>query len=579
MMERKNIKLNSSKSKTNVNVNTFTNVNFVSNNKELPPGEINYVLDVGEQLNIERNLCTRYRFIFTINPLFSNVLMNPKSTSNTNWNIEGSENGNGLDVFDQNAFKTNAYSSEQFDSKYKILNYLESVNENLIERDGWFGFIDPDITKPGIKKFFNIEPTKKRFDLNSNIKKNWDICITYPSSIDKQHHIVKGGLLIVNIEKVTVGGKPMVALGTATRHGLNTGEKVRVSSMSDNQLNGEFTVKRVGLDNGDYKENYFAIDVDPSVIGNSTEIIASGRMVRYVNGYESEYYLRKFKKFTDIDYNIYPLAFSNTVFNDQNYQITFNNEVDVDGIKDNLGRPLSELYLTIVKTRDSNFMSQVKSGLDLEYLSGNLADIKLSNIRRIHNGSTTPFQTHTPLESNVVMNPTNNDDEFYGDVVEYNKTELVENVLSDVLHRFNTSDRDSSTQNETSAKGPRREGYMYKPHHQIPIRLYSSFVEQGYTATTGNIPDYSEKLNGGKYIWRDLLTIGAPLANGETLEYPFTNNSHYIYDNICFVMKRQDPFNLYGLYYGGDSDDKDPADPRGETITDKFVTKNSEDVC
>ena len=44
-------------------------------------------------------------------------------------------------------------------------------------------------------------------------------------------------------------------------------------------------------------------------------------------------------------------------------------------------------------------------------------------------------------------------------------------------------------------------------------------------------------------------------------------------------MKRQDPFNLYGLYYGGDSDDKDPADPRGETITDKFVTKNSEDVC
>ena len=287
------------------------------------------------------------------------------------------------------------------------------------------------------------------------------------------------------------------------------------------------------------------------------------------------------KKFTDIDYSIYPLAFSNTVFNDQNYQITFNNEVDVEGIKDNLGRPLSELFLTFVKTRDNNFMSSVKSGLDLEYLSGNLLDEELSNIRRIHNGTTSPFQTHTPLpgETNIIMNPINIDDEFYGDVVEYNKTELVENILSDVLHRFNTSNRDGSTQNQDYAKGPRREGYMYKPHHQIPIRLYSSFIEQGYTATTGNIPDYSEKLNGGKYIWRDLLSIGVPLANGETLEYPFTNNSHYIYDNICFVMKRQDPFNLYGLYYGGDTDNQDPADPRGETITDKFVTKNSEDVC
>jgi len=575
-MERKKINLNSSKSKSDVNINTFTNVNFVANDKELPPGEINYVLNVGEQLNIERNLCTRYRFIFTINQLFSNVLMNPAGTTNWDSDNGGSENGNGLDIFDQDTFKRNAYSNEQFDSKYKKLNYLESVNENLIERDGWFGFIDPDITKPGIKKFFNIEPTKKRFDLNSNTKKNWDICITYPSSIDDQHHIVKDGLLIVNIEEVEVGGKSMVALGTATRHGLSTGEKVRISAMSDNQLNGEFTVKRVGLDNGDYKENYFAIDVDPTVITTNT---ISGRMVRYVNGYESEYYLRKFKKFTDIDYSIDPLAFSNTIFNDQNYQVTFNKEVDISDLKDNLGRPLSELYLTIVKTRDDNFMSKIKSGLDLEYLSGNLNDIKLSNIRRIHNGSSTPFTTHTPLNPDVKMGDLSADTEFYGDVVEYNKTELVENILSDVLHRFNTSKRDSSTQSNTLAKGPRREGYMYKPHYEIPIRLYSSFIEQGYTATTGNIPDYSEELNGGKYIWRDLLTIGASLANGETLEYPFTNNSHYIYDNICFVMKRQDPFNLYGLYYGGDSDKDDPADPRGERITDKFITKNSEDVC
>ena len=96
-MERNKINLNSSKSKSDVNINAFTNVNFVANDKELPPGEINYVLNVGEQLNIERNLCITYRFIFTINPLFTNVLMNPAGTTNWDSDNGGSENGNGLD--------------------------------------------------------------------------------------------------------------------------------------------------------------------------------------------------------------------------------------------------------------------------------------------------------------------------------------------------------------------------------------------------------------------------------------------------------------------------------------------------
>lgn len=583
-MERKNIKLNSVKSKSDVNVKTFTNVNFVGNNKELPPGEINHVVDVGEQFNLERNSCTKYRFIFTVTPIFSNPLYNPTGNNPQNWasvNLNAGNN-NGLDVFDNDLFKIKAYSNEQYQFNTMPLNYIEAVEDKLIEKDGWFGFKDPDVTSTGITKFFDIEPTRKRFSLNSNIEKRWDICITYPASADTEHHIVKDGLLIVNIETdIEAGGRKMIALGTATRHGLSKGDKVSIIGTPYNELNKTLIVKRVGLNNGDYKQNYFVVDVNPDIISAQPGIIQA-RMKRIVNGYESTYYLRKFKKFLNLDYSIYPLGFSNTIFNDKNYQIAFNNELDIDGVKDNLGRPLSELFLTFVKSRDKNFMSVIKSGLDLEYLSGNLTDPQLSNIRRIHNNlNGNPFTTHDtlPYEDNIIMNNIDTDDIFYGDLVEYNKTELTEKILSDVLHRFNTTIRDTSSINNTLAKGPRQEGYMYTPHHNIPIRLYSLFIEQGYTANTENIPDYSEILNGNKHIWRDLLSIGIPRSNGESLNYPFTNNSHYIYGNTCLVGKRQDPFNLYGLYYGGDESNNDPGDAIGETITDKFITKIGEDVC
>ncbi len=588
-MDRKKIKLNKATSKSEVNINNFGCVNFVGNNRELPPGEINHILDVGEQFNVERRACHDYRFIFTITPIFSNPLHNPYGKEPQDVFVGGTPDaaiGNGLNIFDNILFKSKAFANPQFQFSVTNLDYVEAVDEFFIERDGWFGFNDPDVTATGITRFYDIEPSRARFSLNSDIKKNWDICITYPESSDNNHHLVNNGLLVVNIETdIEVGGRKMLALGTATRHGLSRGDKVILTSLPTG-ISGKHTVRRLGLDNGDLPQNYFVIDVNPDD-NNIDSQVCEGRMKRVLNGYESEYYVRMFKKFENIDYSIYPLAFSKTIYNDKNHQLTFNKNINVEGIKDNLGRPLSEVFLTFVKTKDQftvgdinlNYMSEIKSGFDLELLSGNILDTNLSNIRRIHNGGSTPFQSHIPLESDLVMGSLNEPDTFYGDIVEYNKTELKENVLSDVLHRYNTSFRDMSTQSFELAKGPRYEGYMYKAHHRVKIRLYSIFIEEGYLETTGNIPDYAEILDGNKYVWRDFLSIGVSRADGETLDYPFTNNSHYVYDNICFIGKRQDPFNQYGLYYSGDLTNNDPPDARGETITDKFITKGGDEIC
>ena len=585
-MDSKKIKLKKFKSKSDVNVNSFTNVNFISDYKELPPGEINKVLDVREQFNRERNLCANYSFIFTITPIFSNPLFNPTG-KNHKIDIDGNDPeagiDNGLNIFDNDLFKSKPFSNVQFQYSAVNLDYSQAVDEFLIEKDGWFCFKNPDITATGVTKFFDIEPSRARFDLNSNVKKNWDICITYPYSVDKEHHVVDGGLLIVNIDiNVEAGGRKMIGLGTATRHGLSPRDRVEISGMPNQELNGEHKVVRLGLNNGDYKENFFLIDINPDDITSTIPPICDGRLRRISNGYPSEYYLRKFRRIENADYSIYPIGFSNTVFNDKNYQITFNNKIDLGGLRDNLGRPLSEVFLTFIKTNSEGdqFMTATKSGLDLELLSGSLSDINISNIRKIHNGGPNLFDTHTPLEPDINMGAIEfSGDTFYGDLVEYNKTELNEKVLSDVLHRYNTNKRELiSPENTELARGPRPEGYMYKPHHRIQIRLFSIFIEEGYLENTGNIPDYSEILEGGKYIWRDYLSLGVTRIDGETLDYPFTNDSHYIHENICFVGKRQDPFNQYGLYYYGE-DSFDPPDARGETITDKFITKKRDEIC
>ena len=47
-----------------------------------------------------------------------------------------------------------------------------------------------------------------------------------------------------------------------------------------------------------------------------------------------------------------------------------------------------------------------------------------------------------------------------------------------------------------------------------------------------------------------------------------------MYDNYCFTVRRQDPFDNWDLYHY-----QYPADPIGERMTTKFNTNSADDVC
>ena len=591
--------LNKELSVKNVDNDTYLKINVENSQRLLPTNEIYKIVNVADRFNVERQRCKSYRIIGTMNTTMSNPLFNlaePMNSDKYTWTWLNST----VDFLDT------SYPKDGLNDETD-LTYTASIKNNLKEKDGWFGVYDPDITKSGLCNYIDMEPKRERFSFipdklpflgtpNQQPVKNWEITITYPASSYKGHNMVNGGVLITNRVAANVSTRDMTAIGLSCKHNLNIGDVVRVFNTTG--YDGDHVVVRTGLDNGDLKEFYFVIDKP------STGVLSpNSRIKKLINNVESEYYFRKFRKIktkvspiieTD-DYEAYRVGFSENFFNDSIIQFVFNEDIDVTDLVDNLGRPLSEIYLTIMKTDSNKLFTNVSSGIETPYDSRlvnsntipHLRDIP--SIHRIHNGTSGIFPTHNALETNVNINNTN---DIYGDLVEYNVNTLNETILATVSHRFNTINRESTTtklsyvyevgkatapltppKTKMIDLGPRHEGYCYQPHHLIKIRDFSSYIEVGDQFTYG-VPSYAVDLGDTRIVWRDLLDIGFNESDVKALDYPFLNNAHYMYDNYCFTVRRQDPFGVWGLYYGNF-----PADPTGDRITDKFTINSEDDVC
>ena len=409
--ERISQRLGSETSKKSVNTDTYLKINLDGEQRVLPPDVINQLVNVGDRFNTERQRSKYYRILGTINTSITNALFNLAD-------------GQTADMYTWSGFN---YSSAQGDYRFYDPIYPNVVSKYLKEVDGWFGYYDPDISKTGFCLFYDMEPKRQRFSFTPDINpyhsqlgalpvKNWELTITYPASIDDTHPMVRNilgvnGLMMIDTIPVEVSNRQMTAIGLACFHNLSIGDIVRISGT--NGYDGDHVVIRTGLDNGDFKPYYFVIDLP--FVGSTFD--GNSRIKRMFNGVESTYYFRKFKKvktrntpvIEQDDYEVYKLAFSENYFNDDVTQFTFNEDVDISGLVDNLGRPLSELYLTMVKTNSNSLFGNVSSGIETPFLpvmltnnfNTYLTDIPIIN--RIHNGGTSPFQSHTPLESNLTI--------------------------------------------------------------------------------------------------------------------------------------------------------------------------------
>lgn len=429
--------------------------------------------------NDERNLSTKYRFNFNINCFHSNVLFNIT----------------GQDSYETVLEKRNFIEE---DNAYEF-----SLNEILKNKFGKFYYITPNSDTSCLNNFLRPYPD----DLNILSKtgfENYNIFLTYPSIKEndlKFNNIpLSDGIAIYSYQVIQYAGRQMTKVFINIPHNLNVGDIIKIND------NDNYTVYALGDENQDNSKNIFIID---EILNLSNSFF-----VKITNNVKSQYFVRKFKKL-NIKLNQFKTSFSTSIYGDQNFSLS-SSDADLNNIFDCFDRPLNELHLAFIKKRSTSyaptFFENSISGFE-NLVANSKYDINSINIQD---------------SSSYLSLINSNQDEFYGDIVEYNPINQTIEVLIEVQHAFNSVNRTLNGY---------LEGYYYKPFHQIKIKDFSDFIE----TYTENQPNSAYKIHNTRYIDRPLL------SNSEADLYPFVNGHHYIYDNIYLYLKRQDACYQYML--------------------------------
>lgn len=533
-----------------------------------------------------------------------------------------------------------------------ILQFDESISNRLIKKyDGWVGFYNRskiksysnfengdimDIERPIMYKnggdFIEMYPNRSLYSFvpkfnkyRNRIEKNWEYCITYPSSSTTEgfESIINGDLKSLKAiyfdenSQGDNGGSQLVIYGI-TKHGLKVGDFVNIYNtyIEDEKTVNEVVAYSAEVTNvvDDYifilqgisstisdtwcylsdmtkKENdnetlYYndvgyknhsnkyltksGSDTKYYIINNKyVNLDDKAQNISYkkvVNGVECDYYVRVFEKVpnfknasavTSSEYDIYKndseliheyqdkkydfeshvsrLAFAKNIYGDDVGEIVFTDDIDISNLIDNLGRPISTLYIMFFKSNkgykewygfypekyiekridinsdnvtyshcfgmltcgyETSDESICNSDIDSIYTINNIGESSQGiSISKLNKGRD-DYYYDTEIAYDV-------DKKFYGDICCYDGYNIVEESIQPIMHRFNTAQRESSKSlsNEYYQKfnydniiyddydinqnftiktsvvdnvNQKKEGYYYKPFYPIEIKTFGS---------------------------------------------------------------------------------------------------------
>ena len=534
-----------------------------------------------------------------------------------------------------------------------ILQFDESISNRLIKKyDGWVGFYNRskiksysnfengdimDIERPIMYKnggdFIEMYPDRSLYSFvpkfnkyRNRIEKNWEYCITYPSSSTTEgfESIINGDLKSLKAiyfdenSQGDNGGSQLVIYGI-TKHGLKVGDFVNIyntyiedgktvnevvaysaevtnvvddyifilqgisSTISDTWCylsdmtkkendNETLYYNDVGYKNhsnkyltksGSDNPKYYIINNKYVNLDDKAQNISYKKVV---NGVECDYYVRVFEKVpnfknasavTSSEYDIYKndseliheyqdkkydfeshvsrLAFAKNIYGDDVGEIVFTDDIDISNLIDNLGRPISTLYIMFFKSNkgykewygfypekyiekridinsdnvtyshcfgmltcgyETSDESICNSDIDSIYTINNIGESSQGiSISKLNKGRG-DYYYDTEIAYDV-------DKKFYGDICCYDGYNIVEESIQPIMHRFNTAQRESSNslsnvfyqkfnydniiyddydinQNFTIKTdvvknvNQKKEGYYYKPFYPIEIKTFGS---------------------------------------------------------------------------------------------------------
>jgi len=337
MEERVKKILNSVKSQRSDDKNESVNLTLNSKTKTVDENVVTKILSTTLQFEEERNSSSIYRIYGNIKSIVSNVLFNDN-----------------LKIYRKDGKTNSVYTSKN----------------DITEKDGWVGYIDNDsITaqsysesnkdfrdnKSSLCQLIPFDPGYDRLKFDDpDGKPNYMVKVTYPydtediTLIENDSGItLSDGIPFISIQEKLIQTISYTVFNTPINHGLKEGDIIKLFGIGE-RSDESFIVTQVGNENNINKNRSFVVDIE---FGDVQFNKGVSRFAREVDGVLSQYYVRKYKTLTDgfKDYDRYPAAFAQSYFGDEEVGFNFTKDIDVSGKVDNLGRPLSELFLSIIK--------------------------------------------------------------------------------------------------------------------------------------------------------------------------------------------------------------------------------------
>lgn len=424
---------------------------------------------------------------------------------------------------------------------------------------------------------------------------NWNFFVSYPyKNVNKDLSYYNPTLPVGNQEYdwkafdgipfniksdgVFINGSSVIQFRCPVKHNLSVGEFVYI-----NGVNQTFQVFELGdglPGTDEYVFNIFNIGYNLNTIFQNETYGTFKRVINNENSGDtmSKYYVLQHKILTNVeDYVLVNAGFEQNIFGSkkkfespvytpnkvkrvsfkqgaQSYTLSFNKDIDINELRDNQKRPLSDLYITTiwkgyfgltfgVPDLQLNYVG-LKEGFDFNLtLKNNITpsdwwkvDNSLSNFVD-GNGQPYPLKIMTPATPTSYvfryMDSLKEGDVLDGGFYEWNDYEQKERLISDINHKFTFNPfvfNISTTDNNSNQMG-----YYYKPHNKIKLRAYSDYIETGNVNNIADVPDYAYfSTTYNSFIWRDIYTYGFKDVNKNGVDYPFLNGTHYPYENFIF---------------------------------------------
>lgn len=353
----------------------------------------------------------------------------------------------------------------------------------------------------------------------------------------------KTSLKVYMFDEGTVddNGNNVLTIYSVCQHGLTNGDRVNI--YKSNELFYESTevihiidkyIFQVYKDDGNMSKKWIEVEDRVKINGNSVcglfeyngsyyPVCESNRcnideeaqdihFRKVVNGVECKYYVRKFSrlpnfKFRDEEVNDYTLygsggdlirkfsnpasdktifeshiaklGFANTIYGDDSVEIVFTDDIDISYLKDNLNRPLSEIYLTIVKNNKGykewygigESINEGSSNVEYSHCFGKIHDsfVLSDYYREKYNNaklSVTLYDVRDLSYSSDCRDLGGEIDieteyDYFGDICCYSPIDCKEQSIQMSMHRFNTVQRELGNINNAMATSLFDGGVLY----------------------------------------------------------------------------------------------------------------------